>query len=152
MSREPVGNVGFEVADAANLSQWKDQSFDKVAAIDFVEHVDDEQLELILSEAARVLVPGGRLAIYTPCASHYVERMKERNFILKQIPVHIAVRRPEAYDMCSSATGLTSTPSGTRRRITLFSGSGPTVGAVAGDRRVLSLSRICMVARRRASP
>jgi ubiquinone/menaquinone biosynthesis C-methylase UbiE len=57
VSREPVGNVGFEVADATDLSQWKDQSFDKVAAIDFVEHVDDEQLEIILSEAARVLVP-----------------------------------------------------------------------------------------------
>ena len=54
---------GFEVADATNLSQWKDQSFDKVAAIDFVEHVDDEQLELILSEARAYSSP----AAGSPC-------------------------------------------------------------------------------------
>jgi cyclopropane fatty-acyl-phospholipid synthase-like methyltransferase len=94
---EAVGNVDFQVADAADLSRFDDRSFDKVAAIDFVEHVDDEQLAVILTEAARVLFAGGRIEIYTPCASHYVERLKARNFILKQIPVHIAVRGPAAY-------------------------------------------------------
>ena len=45
----------------------------------------------------RLLRPGGKLAIFTPCASHYVERLKAHNLILKQIPGHIAVRGPDAY-------------------------------------------------------
>lgn len=105
-ARESFGNLDFQVADATDLSRWNDQSFDKVAAIDFVEHVDDEQLEMVLKEAARVLVPGGCLAIYTPCASHYVERMKARNFILKQIPVHIAVRGPAVYQCALERNGF----------------------------------------------
>ncbi len=96
-SHEQLANASFFVGDAGNLAAWSDRSFDKVAAIDFVEHVDDAALAVILAEAYRVLVPGGRLAIYTPCATHYVERLKARNLILRQLPVHIAVRGPEAY-------------------------------------------------------
>ena len=92
-----IDNVVFETADAADLGRWPSASFDKVAAIDFVEHVDDATLAAILGEAYRVLVPGGRLAIYTPCATHYVEWLKARNLLLRQTPGHIAVRPPERY-------------------------------------------------------
>jgi len=33
-------NVGFTQGDATDLSRWRDDTFDKAAAIDFVEHVD----------------------------------------------------------------------------------------------------------------
>lgn len=87
----------FRQGDAADLSEFPEASVDKVLALDLVEHMTDDSLRGMLAEAWRVLRPGGRLVIYTPSASHYVERMKAANFILRQLPGHIAVRRGEAY-------------------------------------------------------
>ena len=87
----------FVQGDAADLALFADASIDKVLALDLVEHVTDDVLARMFSETWRVLVPGGRLVIYTPSASHYVERMKAANFILRQLPGHIAVRRGAAY-------------------------------------------------------
>ena len=92
-----VRNARFVVLDAAHLSGIDDATFDKVAAIDFVEHIDDSALLSVLGEARRVLRPDGRLAIFTPSASHYVERMKLHNFVLRQTPGHIAVRDERQY-------------------------------------------------------
>jgi len=92
-----IHNISFLVRDAANLTAIADGSFDKVAAIDFVEHIDDPTLCSVLREAGRVLRPDGRLAIFTPCASHYVERLKASNFLLRQTPGHVAVRRESQY-------------------------------------------------------
>ncbi|MDQ2963955.1 MAG: class I SAM-dependent methyltransferase [Pseudomonadota bacterium] len=90
-------NAEFLQLDAADLAPFANGSFDKVAAIDFVEHVDDLTLVALLREVRRVLRPAGRLAIFTPCATHYVERLKSRNFVLRQLPGHIAVRDAAAY-------------------------------------------------------
>jgi len=94
---EGVDNARFVRLDAANLDQVSDALFDKIAAIDFVEHVDDRALVITLQACRRVLRPGGKLAIFTPCASHYVERLKTHNWILTQLPGHIAVRGPAEY-------------------------------------------------------
>lgn len=85
-------NVDFVRTDAAALDAFAAGTFDKAMAIDFVEHVDDTTLDRVQREIWRVLRPGGTLAIYTPCGSHYVERMKRRGLILRQTPGHIAVR------------------------------------------------------------
>jgi 2-polyprenyl-6-hydroxyphenyl methylase / 3-demethylubiquinone-9 3-methyltransferase len=88
-----IPNVRWLQADVADLSPVADASVDAVAAIDLVEHVDDPTLAAMLRECRRVLKPGGRLGIYTPDRAHYVERMKAHDFVLKQFPQHIAVRR-----------------------------------------------------------
>ncbi|MCM3876919.1 MAG: class I SAM-dependent methyltransferase [Thermoanaerobaculia bacterium] len=92
-----ITNVSFAKGDVADLSIFRDASFDAVAAIDLVEHVDDPTLAAMLKECRRVLRPGGRLGLYTPDRAHYVERMKAHDFILRQFPQHIAVRRAGAY-------------------------------------------------------
>ena len=92
-----VSNASFVRLDASNLDRFPGACFNKVAAIDFTEHINDEVLAKVLRECRRVLRPDGRLAIFTPCASHYVEGLKSRGIILKQIPGHIAVRGPAAY-------------------------------------------------------
>jgi ubiquinone/menaquinone biosynthesis C-methylase UbiE len=90
-------NVRFVKSDVADLSALADASFDAVAAIDLVEHVDDPTLAAMLREARRVLKAGGRIGLYTPDRAHYVERLKAHDFVLRQFPQHIAVRRAAAY-------------------------------------------------------
>ena len=103
--RRHIANAAFAVCDAGRLA-FADGAFDKVAAIDFVEHVDDDALVGLLREARRVLAANGRIAIYTPCATHYVERLKARGLVLRQIEGHIAVRPPEAYVALLARAGL----------------------------------------------
>ena len=98
-----VANVEFVLGDATTLSGFPADHADKIAAIDFVEHIDDDALRCLEQHVHRVLKPGGRFAIFTPCGSHYVERLKARDLILKQIPGHIAVRRSAAYDRLFTA-------------------------------------------------
>jgi cyclopropane fatty-acyl-phospholipid synthase-like methyltransferase len=92
-----IANVRFERADVADLSAFSAGSFEGAAAIDLVEHIDDATLAAMLREIRRVLVPGGRLGLYTPDRRHYVERLKAHDLVLKQFPEHIAVRRVEEY-------------------------------------------------------
>lgn len=99
-------NVRFVKGDVADLSAFASASFDAVAAIDLVEHVDDATLAAMLGECRRVLVPRGRLGIYTPDRAHYVERLKAHDVLLAQFPEHIAVRRVEAYERFLAAAGF----------------------------------------------
>ena len=71
-----------------------------------------------------MLRPGGRLVVYTPSASHYVERMKARNFVLRQLPGHIAVRDGAAYGALLSGQPWSSL------RIEYLPSSYPLVGRV----------------------
>lgn len=89
-----TSNVKFIEADATRLAGIGDESIDKVMAIDFIEHIEDCDLAAMFDAVWRVLRPGGRLAMYTPCRTHYVERLKARGLFLRQIPGHIAVRTP----------------------------------------------------------
>jgi len=98
-------NVHFHVGEVTNLSFLADNSVDKAMAIDLVEHLDDETLDGMAREVRRVLKPGGSLAIYTPCRTHYVERLKAHHCLLRQLPGHIAVRRPEEYLNLFSRSG-----------------------------------------------
>lgn len=101
VARERAAAVGssaeFQQADVARLSGFADGSVQRVVALDLLEHIEDDTLQSALSEAWRVLAPGGRFVFYTPSATHYVERMKAANFILRQLPGHIAVRSGEHY-------------------------------------------------------
>ncbi len=101
-----IANVSFAKGDVADLSPFPAGSFDAVAAIDLVEHVDDPTLAAMLRESRRVLRPGGRLGLYTPDRAHYVERLKAHDIVLKQVPQHIAVRRVEAYRALLLETGF----------------------------------------------
>lgn len=81
----------FRLGDVTDLP-FADASFDKAVAADLVEHLTDEDFDRMLAEAARVLVPGGTLSVYTPNPEHAIERLKARNLVLAQNPTHIGLR------------------------------------------------------------
>jgi SAM-dependent methyltransferase len=84
----------FVAGDAA-LLPLADGRFDAVICADLTEHLDDPTLADVLAEVARVLRPGGVLALYTPSPSHLFERLKARNWLLRQDPSHIGLRPME---------------------------------------------------------
>ncbi len=92
--RRGLGNIRFVLGDVAELGPIADGSVDVAGAFDLLEHVDDATVRQMLSALRRVLRRGGFFVAYTPNREHYVERMKAHDFLLKQFPEHIAVRRP----------------------------------------------------------
>ena len=103
--RRGLANVRFLQSDVASLDGVPDASIDVAGAFDLLEHVDDATVRQMLRALGRVLKPGGVLAAYTPNREHYVERLKAHDFILKQFPEHIAVRRPREIRRLLEAEG-----------------------------------------------
>lgn len=68
------------------------EKFDVGLALDFSEHVYDEEWLEIVKSIRTSLKPYGRLYLHTPNAEFFLEVMKARNFIVKQFPGHVAVR------------------------------------------------------------
>jgi SAM-dependent methyltransferase len=97
--------VRFEEADARDLTAVSGGPFDVVLLADFVEHVLDDVLVPCLESARRVLAPGGALAIYTPNAAHWAERIKAAVPFLQQED-HIAVRKAKRVVALVEAAGF----------------------------------------------
>ncbi len=87
--------ITFCERDVSNLYGIEDESFDKAVSADLVEHITQSAFEGMVREAFRVLKPGGTFFIYTPNPTHIIERMKARDFILKQNPTHIDLKSIE---------------------------------------------------------
>lgn len=92
-------NITFKSIDIEKLVSDSNHanSFDVVLMMDISEHLYDETLQRFFASARAVLKPEGRLIIHTPNAGYYLERMKARNFILRQFESHIAVRNFEQH-------------------------------------------------------
>lgn len=90
-----IKNASFVCSDIKYFCEANPQSFDCAFALDFFEHVYDEELLKILVSIKKSLKPGGSLYIHTPNLLFFIEQMKQHSFILKQFPEHIAVRSPE---------------------------------------------------------
>jgi SAM-dependent methyltransferase len=70
--RDPVGRAARYLAmDAMHLA-FADAVFDGIVSQDTIEHLADDSA--FLSEAARVLKPGGRLFLFTPFRKHHTLR------------------------------------------------------------------------------
>jgi len=102
-------NVQYAVADICSLTLFGDQSFDKIIAIDVLEHLSDDQLAGALSETTRLLRTHGVFVFFTPCRSHWFERLKHRNWILRQTAGHVGVRTEEEYRRLVERHGLQAT-------------------------------------------
>lgn len=68
--------LGLTQANAKSLP-FRDASFDRAFSVEMMEHVFRPDRATVLSEIARVLKPGGRLALSTPNPSSPIERVKD---------------------------------------------------------------------------
>lgn len=87
-----IQNAEFFCGSAEDFAVDNAARFDVALALDICEHVyDDEWLDILLA-IRQMLIPGGRLFLHTPNLDFFIEKMKDKNFLLKQFPEHIAVR------------------------------------------------------------
>ncbi len=99
-------NMQYAVADICSLSLFRDHSFDRILAIDVLEHLPDDHLAGALSEVERLLRAHGVFVFFTPCRSHWLERLKHRNIIFRQTTGHIGVRTEGEYRSIVERQGL----------------------------------------------
>lgn len=92
--RFSISNAEFFAEDIKEFCRARPLQFDVAFAMDFSEHVYDAEWLSILGAIRGSLRPGGRLYLHTPNAEFFLEKLKARNWIVKQFPEHIAVRSP----------------------------------------------------------
>lgn len=85
-------NVELFTGKIIEFCNERPASFSLAFAMDFSEHVYDDDWLDILRSIRTSMKPDGKLYLHTPNADFFVEKMKKSNFILKQFPEHIAVR------------------------------------------------------------
>lgn len=86
-----IRNVTYHCQDIVEFCAEHPGEYDVVTAIDFSEHIYDDDFVRIFGGAYDSLKPGGRLYIYTPNLTFFWEWMKDVG-LAKQFPQHIAVR------------------------------------------------------------
>ncbi len=86
-----IKNCSFYCMDIVSFCNNHPTSFDIATAMDFSEHIDDDDFSRIFSAIYRSLKPGGKLFMHTPNLDFFVERLKQKG-VLRQFPEHIAVR------------------------------------------------------------
>lgn len=86
-----IRNITYHCQDIVAFCAEHPAAYDIVTAIDFSEHIYDEDFVSIFGGAYESLKPGGRLYIYTPNLTFFWEWMKDVG-LAKQFPQHIAVR------------------------------------------------------------
>ncbi|MYG81418.1 MAG: class I SAM-dependent methyltransferase, partial [Gemmatimonadetes bacterium] len=96
-------NVRFRCADARDTGM-RAASFDLVVAADLFEHLYPDDSRKVAREAFRVLRPGGTCAVWTPCPSHILEVLRNRDIILKRDISHVDYKSmPRMQDILTAA-------------------------------------------------
>jgi len=93
---EQLKSAHFVAADLVVFCTERQDYFDKAFAIDFTEHIYDDDFKKIFTAIHTALKPGGKLLIHTPNGEYLLEIFKNKGF-MKQFPEHIAVRTAQPY-------------------------------------------------------
>lgn len=94
-----VERLGFKGArfyqeDIRAFSEENISKFDAAFAMDFSEHVYDQDWIEILRAMRKTLKAGGVLYLHTPNGRYFIEILKSKG-VLRQFPEHVAVRTAE---------------------------------------------------------
>lgn len=91
LKQTSINNVSFLCEDIISFCKQNPNSFDKAFALDFTEHIYDEDLINIFSAIRYSLKKDGVVYIHTPNGDYIIEKLKKWG-IMKQFPEHIAIR------------------------------------------------------------
>jgi ubiquinone/menaquinone biosynthesis C-methylase UbiE len=88
LEREPRANVRFVCADGG-ATGLEGGAWDLVLAADLFEHLYPEDSMRVVTEAFRLLRPGGRFSVWTPHRGHVLEILKNHDILLKRDVSHV---------------------------------------------------------------
>jgi 2-polyprenyl-6-hydroxyphenyl methylase / 3-demethylubiquinone-9 3-methyltransferase len=100
-----IRNGTFHCADIVAFCAQHPNQFDAGFALDFSEHIYDEQFVTIFSAIHGSLKPGGSLYLHTPNAEYFMERLKARG-ILTQVEGHVGVRDARSHQTLLAQCGF----------------------------------------------
>jgi cyclopropane fatty-acyl-phospholipid synthase-like methyltransferase len=86
-----IRNGTFHCGEIVSFCEAHPNRFNAAFALDFSEHIYDDQFARIFRAIHGSLKPGAPLYLHTPNAEYFMERWKERG-ILKQVDGHVGVR------------------------------------------------------------
>lgn len=90
-----IESAEFFCGSAESYAEHNANRFDVALALDISEHVYDKEWLLILRAIHKLLKVKGRFFVHTPNIGFFIEKLKDKNIILRQFPEHIAVRSME---------------------------------------------------------
>jgi len=96
LGQSQISNIHFICSDASNTG-LKAESFDAIVCADLFEHLYPDVSQMVLDECARLLRPKGKLVIWCPSSSHFLEILKRHNIILKRDVSHVDYKSMEYF-------------------------------------------------------
>jgi SAM-dependent methyltransferase len=98
-----IQNGTFHCADIVAFCAQHPDQFDAGFALDFSEHIYDDQFVRIFSAIHGALRPGATLYLHTPNREYFVERLRER---LSPVEGHVAVRDARSHQVLLAQCGF----------------------------------------------
>jgi ubiquinone/menaquinone biosynthesis C-methylase UbiE len=97
LTRKTISEQGkldrsFIVQSRGEELPFASASYDKVTALDIVEHINQEEYEKLVVEVLRVLKPGGIFCIYTPNKTYSIEFVYKLIFGRSLSPLHFGLK------------------------------------------------------------
>ena len=102
-----IQNGTFHCADIGTFCAEHPNGFDAGFALDFSEHIYDDEFVRIGRAIHGALKPGGSLYIHTPNAGYFMERFKASS-VLTQVEGHVSVRDARAHQALLAQCGFTN--------------------------------------------
>ena len=101
-----ITNGTFHCADIVAFCAEHPQAFDAGFALDFSEHIYDDQFLRIFRAIHGALKPGARLHLHTPNREYFMEHLRAWG-VFRQIDGHVGVRDAKSHQRLLSACGFT---------------------------------------------
>ena len=91
-----IQNGSFHCGDIVEFCARHPNQFDAGFALDFTEHIYDDQFVRIFRAIHGALKPGASMYLHTPNRDYFMEHLRQRG-VFRQIEGHVAIRDAQSY-------------------------------------------------------